>query len=214
MPDEQVQRLEGRIVALERELADLRQSMSQPMQTARIERYRKRWNCGNLTMKGDIRCMVPVLFLGEGSISIGANVLFGWNRDPFFFDGGYILIDARNNAHIEIGDDVTINNNCAIIAEGEGVSIGTRSMIGWSVEIFDSDFHDLHPARRRSGVSVTRKVTLGQNTLIGAHSVILKGSRIGDDAVIGHGSLVSGEIPPRVVAAGRPARTIRQISGA
>ncbi len=52
---------------------------------------------------------------------------------------------------------------------------------------------------------------LGQNTLIGAHSAILKGSRIGDDAVIGHGSLVSGEIPPGVVATGRPARVLRSL---
>lgn len=85
-------------------------------------------------------------------------------------------------------------------------------MIGWSVEIFDSDFHDLHPARRRGGVAATRNVTLGQNTLIGAHSAILKGSRIGDDAVIGHGSLVNSDIPPRVVAAGRPAQVVRPLT--
>lgn len=95
MPDELIHQLEGRIVALERELADLRRSMSQPTVQTRIERYRKRWTCRNLAIKDNVRCTAPVLLLGEGSISIGANVLFGWHRDPFFFDGGYILIDAR-----------------------------------------------------------------------------------------------------------------------
>jgi len=211
MPDEQVQRLEERIATLERELADLRQSLSQPTLQARIDRFRQRWTCRSLTVNGDFRCAVPVLFLGEGSITIGANVRFGWHRDPSFYDSGYVLIDARKSAHIEIGDDVIINNNSAIIAEGEGIAIGARTMIGWSVEIFDSDFHDLDPARRRGGIAATSRVTLGQNTLIGAHSAILKGSRIGDDSVIGYGSLVSGDILPRVVAAGRPARILRSL---
>ena len=211
--DEQMQRLEARIATLERELADLRDSQDGLGRAVRIKRYRRRWTCGNVSMKGDVRFTTPVLMLGEGSITIGANVLFGWPRDPGFFDGS-ILIDARNKAHIEIGDNVVINNNSVIIAEGEGVVIGARSMIGWSVEIADFDFHDLHPDRRRGFPSVTEKVILGQNTLIGAHSVILKGSRIGDDAVIGHGSLVIGQIPPGVVAAGRPARVLRSLGAA
>jgi acetyltransferase-like isoleucine patch superfamily enzyme len=208
--DEQVQRLEARIATLERALADVQKSQDSLSRDARIARYHKRWSCQRVVLKGHVHWTTPVLILGEGSVTIGANVQFGWHRDPGFFDGS-ILIDARNQAHIEIGDDAIINNNCAIIAEGEGIAIGARSLIGWSVEIFDSDFHDLHPAHRRGGVSVTRKVTLGQNTLIGAQTAILKGSHIGDDAVIGHGSLVSGEIPPRVVAAGRPARVQRSL---
>ena len=154
--DEQVQRMEARIATLERELADLRESQDGLGRAARINRYRRRWTCGNVTMKGDVHFTTPVLMLGEGSITIGANVIFGWHRDPGFFDGS-ILIDARNKAHIEIGDNVVINNNSAIIAEGEGVVIGARTMIGWSVEIANSDFHDLHPDRRRGSPQSQRK---------------------------------------------------------
>jgi acetyltransferase-like isoleucine patch superfamily enzyme len=211
MADDQIQQLETRIATLERELADLRKGKDGLSRDARIARYHRRWSCQRITMKSNVTFTTPVLLLGEGSITIGANVTFGWHRDPGFFDGS-ILIDARNNAHIEIGDDVVINNNCAIIAEGAGISIGARSLIAWSVEISDSDFHDLHPARRLSGGTVTRKVTLGQNTLIGAQTAILKGSTIGADTVIGHGSLVAGMIPPGVVAAGRPARVVRSLS--
>jgi acetyltransferase-like isoleucine patch superfamily enzyme len=212
MSEDKMDRLESRVEALERELAEIKTARPARMNhRERIEAYRRRWNCRNLTIKGEVRLGTPVLLLGEGSITIGDGVQFGYERDPFFFSG-YILIDARRNAHIEIGEGAIINNNTTLIAEGEGIEIGVRALIAWSVEIFDSDFHDLDPRRRLGGQSVTRKVVVGSNALIGAHCAILKGSRIGADSVIGHRSIVTGDIPPGVIAAGSPARVIRPLA--
>ncbi len=54
-------------------------------------------------------------------------------------------------------------------------------------------------------------VEIGDNVFVGMGARILKGARIGDDAVIGAGSVVTGEIPAGVVAAGNPARVVREL---
>jgi maltose O-acetyltransferase len=212
MSEERLLQLEARIQAYEQELLAIKAALSaeQPNNDQRIEAYRRLWRCKNLTVLGRASMSTPVLILGEGSITIGDGVQFGYERAPFNLSG-YILIDARGDSHIEIGAGASINNDSVLIAEGEGIEIGPQVLIGTSVEIFDSDFHNLHPARRREPVSTTKKVVVERNAFIGSRCVLLKGSRIGADSVIGHSSVVSGHIPPGVVAAGSPARVLRPL---
>lgn len=54
-------------------------------------------------------------------------------------------------------------------------------------------------------------MVIGRNIFIGAHYAVLKGSRIGADSIIGYGSVVTGDIPAGVVAAGSPARVLRPV---
>ena len=77
--------------------------------------------------------------------------------------------------------------------------------------IFDSDFHELHPDRRRGGTPRMAPVVLEENVFVGDHAIILKGVTIGADSVIGAGSVVTGSIPPGVIAAGNPARVVRPL---
>jgi len=210
MSEERMRQLEDRMQALERELAAVKAALPGPLNnTERIASFRRLWSCRNLRVLGNVRLKTPVLLIGEGVITLGEGVEFGYERDQYFLSG-YILIDARHNSHIEIGAGTIINNNSVLIAEGEGIEIGQRSLIGSSVEIYDSDFHDLDP-ERRSGPSLTKKVVIERNTFIGGRCVVLKGSRIGADSVIGHSSVVSGNIPPGVIAAGVPARVLRPV---
>jgi acetyltransferase-like isoleucine patch superfamily enzyme len=211
MSEDQIQRLESRLQALEHEISEIKARPDRLNHRARIEAYQRLWTCRKVTIKSNVRLATPLLLLGEGSITIGDDVVFGYDRDPFFFSG-YILIDARHDAHIDIGDGVVINNNSALIAEGEGIALGERTLIAWSVEIFDSDFHDLDPRRRLNGRPATKTVAIGRNVLLGAHCTIFKGSRIGDNSVVGHGSIVNGDIPAGVIAAGSPARVLRPLS--
>lgn len=153
----------------------------------------------------------PVLFLGPGSVRFGEAVQFGWKASPHFYSG-YCHVEAANErAVIEIGDRTEFNNNLTIKSEGGGIRIGRDGLFGANVEIFDSDFHDLHPDRRKAGTQRPAAVEIGDNVFVGMGARILKGATIGSDSVIGAGSVVTGAIPAGVVAAGNPARVIREL---
>ncbi len=153
----------------------------------------------------------PVLFLGHGQIIIGRQVEFGW-RTSVGFHTGYCHVEATPpHAVIEFGDGAQVNNNAYIKSEGAGIRIGAKALIGSHVEILDSDFHELHPDRRRGGSPRMAPVDLGENVFIGDGAKILKGVTIGANSVIGAGSVVTGVIPADVIAAGNPARVLREL---
>ncbi len=113
-------------------------------------------------------------------------------------------ISAFEGAVIELGDRVYLNDGVNICATKK-ITVGSDSKIGDMVYILDSDFH---------GVSLgeptkTQDVSLGKNVWVGARSIILAGSSIGDHSVIGAGSVVAGNIPAKSIAVGNPARMIR-----
>jgi acetyltransferase-like isoleucine patch superfamily enzyme len=81
--------------------------------------------------------------------------------------------------------------------------------------IWDTDFHPLdYLARRKHDTSMikTRPVVIGNDVFIGANSIILKGTTIGDRAIIGAGSVVSGNIPADQIWGGNPAKFIKNIN--
>ena len=113
---------------------------------------------------------------------------------------------------IRIGDRVGLNGTT--ITSKKLVEIGDGTMIAPNVIIVDSDFHAQWPPDARlssSTVETDRAVIIGSNVWIGMNSVILKGTTIGDNSIIGASSLVSGDIPANVLAGGNPARVLRPL---
>ena len=155
----------------------------------------------------------PLMCLGLGQIVLGRSVELGWPTSPLYYSGYCHLEAVKAESLIELGDGVQLNNNAFLKSEGGGIRIGADSLLGSQIEILDSDFHDLHPDRRRGGSPRTAPVELGRNVFVGDRSIILKGVSIGNDSVIGAGSVVSTSIPAGVVAAGNPARVVRELSG-
>jgi maltose O-acetyltransferase len=153
----------------------------------------------------------PVLFLGDGEIVIGENVEFGWPTANAFYTGYCHLEAMAPESVIEIGDGAQINNNAFIKSEGPGIRIGADALLGSDVTIYDSDFHDLRPRARRGGRPQMAHVELAENVFIGDRVLILKGVSIGANSVVGAGSVVSSSIPAGVIAAGAPARVIREV---
>jgi acetyltransferase-like isoleucine patch superfamily enzyme len=179
-------------------------------QRLRIAKYRALSTCEHVS--GSPILVQPVLFLGEGSIVLGRDVEFGWSTSALFHTG-YCHIEASTpTARIELGDGTQVNNNAFIKSEGAGIQIGAQALLGSYVEILDSDFHDLHPSRRRGGQPRMAPVELSENVFIGDGAKILKGVQIGAHSVIGAGSIVTTSIPEGVIAAGNPARVIRELS--
>jgi acetyltransferase-like isoleucine patch superfamily enzyme len=173
-------------------------------QRLRVAKFRLLSDCQRVSGHPTIR--QPVQLVGLGSIRFNGRVILGWYPSPHFFSG-YIYIEARcPTSVIQIEDGVAISNNSFLISDGPGIFIGKRTMLGTHCEIIDSDFHDLHPDRRSDGVAKTGKVVIGENVLIGSNSKILKGVRIGNNAVIANGSVVTRSIPENAIAFGNPAR--------
>lgn len=187
----------------------LRPAVEALAQRPRIAKYRLLSSCRRVS--GSPRVLQPVLFVGPGSIVLGEGVQFGWKASPLFYTG-YCHVEVSNpEATIEVGARTEFNNNLMLKCEGAGIRIGRDGLFGAHIEIFDSDFHDLHPERRHAGTQKTAPVEIGDNVFVGMGVRILKGSKIGDASVIGAGSVVAGEIPAGVIAAGNPARVIREL---
>jgi acetyltransferase-like isoleucine patch superfamily enzyme len=176
----------------------------------RILRYRALSTCGRV--EGSPILRQPLLLLGEGSIVFGREVEIGWRTSVGFHTGYCQLEVSKPQAAIEIGDDAQVNNGAFIKSEGPGIRIGARALLGSEVTIYDSDFHDLRPERRRDGQPRMGAVELEEDVFVGDRVLILKGVRIGAHSVIGAGSVVTSSIPPGVIAAGNPARVIRELS--
>jgi acetyltransferase-like isoleucine patch superfamily enzyme len=154
----------------------------------------------------------PVLFTGLGKIIIGNKTILGINPSPFLFNG-YIHIEARNvHSSIWLGDGVAVNNNSTFISEGEGIFIGDDVLIGHNVLIVDSDFHPVAIDKTYNPINIkTGKVVIKNNVFIGSEVKILKGVEIGENSVIGCGSVVTKSFPPNVVIGGNPARIIKEL---
>ena len=82
-------------------------------------------------------------------------------------------------------------------------------MIASDVVITDSDWHGIYD--RTDYVAKPLPVTIAKNVWIGERSIILKGTEIGENSIIGAGSVVSGKVPANVVYAGNPAKEIRKL---
>ncbi len=110
---------------------------------------------------------------------------------------------------LDIGAGAFINYGCSIAAT-QLVRIGARCNIGTYVIMMDNDFHHVEPERRNE-MPKSAPIILEENVWLGARVIVLRGVTIGADSVVGAGSVVTRNIPPRSVAAGMPAKVIRQL---
>ncbi|MEZ0117655.1 acyltransferase [Heyndrickxia coagulans] len=164
----------------------------------------------NLLLKG-----IPIIFNQKGAkLMIGNNVTI---KSSFLSNliGLYqrtIIVTRTPNAEIRIGDNVGISG--ATIYARKKITIGDNTLIGGNTKILDNDFHPVNSEIRKKtpndNIGV-RPIEIGENVFIGCNCLILKGSKIGKNTVIGAGSIVSGEIPANCVAAGNPVKIIRRI---
>jgi maltose O-acetyltransferase len=153
---------------------------------------------------------VPVRNGGRGSLIIGAKNCFGY-LPAHRLGSGEILLQPRDaEAEIIIGEGNSLSNNVSIIAMGR-IVIGDQCLIGDLVAIFDCDFHEIDPMNRKRSAGPVLPVQIGNNVWIGSRAVILKGVTIGDNSVIGAMSVVTKPVPPNSIAAGNPAKVISQI---
>ena len=110
---------------------------------------------------------------------------------------------------------ITIGNYCLIspgveMTSAASISIGDNCMIAADVMIHDSDWHGLY--NRLRPFRCTKQVRLENNVWIGARAIILKGVTIGENSVIGAGSVVTQSVAANTVVAGNPAKVIKTLN--
>ncbi|NQQ32731.1 acyltransferase [Streptococcus suis] len=147
------------------------------------------------SIKGKLR----VELLPKSSLQVGA----------FLMCAGPCYIKCTERAQCKIGEKVFINHNCSITCVEE-ITIGDFCNIANNVVIVDHD-HRLGKNGVEDGLEGT-PVHIGNNVWIAANTVILRGSTIGDGAVIAAGAVVKGKIPAREVWGGVPARKIKELT--
>jgi len=124
-------------------------------------------------------------------------------RPPFWCDYG---------DRIALGDRTFVNFNCVMLDVAE-ITVGAACQIASGVQLVTAE-HPIDPGPRRAGWESARPIVVGDNVWLCAGVIVCPGVTIGDDSVIGAGSVVTRDIPPGVVAFGSPARVIREIGPA
>jgi maltose O-acetyltransferase len=116
-------------------------------------------------------------------------------RAPFYCDYG------RN---IYLDDGVFVNFN-AVFLDVMPIRVGKGTPIGPNVQFYAAD-HPRDPAVRASGLENGKAIVIGKNVWIGGGAILLPGITIGDDAIVGAGSVVTRDVAPGTTVVGNPAR--------
>jgi maltose O-acetyltransferase len=156
------------------------------------------------------RFAVPLVINGKGRVQIGRRNSFGFGMAPMLGNGS-ILIQARTpDAEIVIGERNISSNNIAIVAT-KSIVIGNGCQIGDLVAIYDTDFHEINPATRNNSTGECAPVHIGNNVWLGSRVIVLKGVTIGDNSVVAAMSVVTKSLPTNCIAAGVPAKVVKAI---
>ena len=133
--------------------------------------------------------------------------LFGEIGEESFIEPPFRCDYGKN---IRIGKKFYANFNLVIL-DGAPVTIGDHVFIAPNVGLYTA-CHPLDVPQRNRNIEFALPITIGNNVWIGGSVVVTPGVRIGDNTVIGAGSVVTKDIPSNVIAAGNPCRVIRTIT--
>lgn len=153
----------------------------------------EKFNLTSVTERKDRRRLLEELL---GSIGDGSEI-----RPPFHCDYGY---------QIHIGSRTFINYGATILDCTE-VRIGDEVQIATGVQLLTAT-HPLDASTRRQGWEYAKPISISDGVWLGGGVIVCPGVRIGENSVVGAGSVVTRDLPDNVLAVGNPARVIRTLS--
>jgi len=148
------------------------------------------------------------------------------SREPVVINKNVVIAREGKAARLIAGRGVRIARDCVIVVGKQGllslgtrtiigphtrimaatqVRIGARCMISWNCSIFDSIGHHLW-MKGQDEAEIEAPITIGDDVWIGPYSIIMKGVTIGDNSIVGAGSVVRRDVPPDTLVYGNPAR--------
>jgi acetyltransferase-like isoleucine patch superfamily enzyme len=160
-----------------------------------------------LRLRGMVTAPYSVRLRGRAHLSGYGEVVLG---EGVSLNGTVVPVElvTYESGRIEIGNHTFINYGSSIAARAS-VKIGSHCLLGHYTFVMDNDQHDVV---RHWELPQSDPVIIEDHVWIGSKVVILPGVRIGSHAVIGAGSIVTKDVPPRCVVAGNPARVLRHLA--
>lgn len=122
-------------------------------------------------------------------------------EQPFWCDYGY---------NIELGENFYANHNLVIL-DCAKVSFGDNVFVGPNCSFYTAG-HPINVIQRNEGLEYVHPISVGNNVWFGGNVVVLPGVSIGNNSIIGAGSVVTKDIPDNVIAVGNPCKVLRQIT--
>lgn len=168
---------------------------SDPELVAARIRARRLWGRFNASDPGDAHGRLEIL--GELLGRLGREA---WIEPPFYCDYG---------AQITLGAGVFVNFGGVFLDPGP-ISIGDGAQLGPNVQLLTAD-HPRDAAARTAGPELGRAISIGARCWLGGGVIVCPGVTIGDETIVGAGSVVVRDLPSGVVAAGNPCRVVRKL---
>ncbi len=161
------------------------------------------------------RCLINGFLYrrGRGILQLGDGVRINSSRRSNPLGGAsYTTLYIYRGAQLIIGKNTGISNS--IIIAKEKIQIEDNVLIGAGCKIYDNDFHSMCYEERINGTDnpLVAPIFIRRGSFIGAHSIILKGVEIGEESVVGAGSVVTRNIPSNELWAGNPAKFVRKLT--
>lgn len=123
-----------------------------------------------------------------------------WIESSFHCDYG---------SHIMVGDNFYANHHCVIL-DSANVIMGNDVLLGPNIGMYTPN-HPFTTKERREGYETAKPITIGNDVWMGGNVTILGGATIGNNVIIGAGSVVTKDIPSDVIAVGNPCKVIRML---
>ncbi len=153
-----------------------------------------------------------IQIINKGNIHIGLDFRANSGRSKNPIGGDTVLrLITETSGVINIGDNVGISNST--LFSKENITIMNGVLIGGGCSIWDSDFHSLDKTIRGgvNDIGVSKPILIKENAWLGGKTIVLKGVTIGENSIIGAGSVVTKSIPDNQIWAGNPAKFIKNI---
>jgi acetyltransferase-like isoleucine patch superfamily enzyme len=151
------------------------------------------WGIWNVVLYG------PNIHLGNRVVIVGAN---GFRTTLT------TVKNKKGEGRIVIGDRVLVMNGVRISSASE-ILIGDDCMLANFCYLTDADWHDIYD--RTSSPGKTAPIILERGAWIGDSAIVCKGVRIGENSIVGAGSVVRRDVPPNSVVIGNPARVVKEL---
>lgn len=171
-------------------------------------RWSVRMYGGSVIIGRKVRVNHSTLFQGRGKLVLQDGAWLGF--DLAGAKNIPILLQPREaDAEIVLEKNAAVMNGSELVAR-KSIRVGENTRIGPQTLIYDSDFHEVHP-ELRNHPGRTEPVVIEENVWIGSRAIILKGVRIGRDAVVAAGCVVTKDVPAGSIVAGNPMRVVGNV---
>ena len=170
----------------------------------------------NVVLNGKLKIKNrPIVnILNGSSLIIGDNVTLNSKNSKYHINmfGPIKIYLDKSKAKIKIGDNTRIHGSC--LHAYESIEIGNNCLISSNCQIFDGSGHDTFiedPAKRINSTGGSKPITIGNNCWIGTSTIILPGTKLGNNCITAAGSVVSGKFEENSLIGGNPAKFIKFI---